>query len=556
MTSRARGVVAVVLALLVALPLLPTALDDDSEPDARTDDDVAADDVAPDDDGPDDDGPDDADGDDTSADDDSPDDDGPDDDVPDDDAPDDDGPDDDGPDATTPTDPTTTAGTNGSGTPSTDPPARPATVAVDAIGDLVAGRRGMLSVALTAASTAGGVVTLTVRLDEAGWAVVPDSCTRSAVTAVCTFALDAGERLLLLFELDVDAEALAVEVSADAVIAGGPDPSGVAVSIPTADAAGGLAAKFSRTGFLDVAVVGNTLASCADGATVGSVTCANVRAGTATSSRTNDAWAMAAVRADARPAGSASGADLDLGGETVTRAFLVWGASTTTSTPATAGTLRFATPVTAAGATPDSDADYIEVSADELLEVDGGWQSTADVTSLVAAAGSGRYWGADIAADLGGTDAWAGWSLVVVHSSPTPSDVIVLAGLVDLRLAGTRTPVFTSASSVTPHVSVVMWDGDAGSVGERLQLEEADGDVVDVVDLGDALNPAGDVGNSTVSRSGVAVTARQPAYVDTLGVDLDRIDSAPIESSDLVLVASSASGDDVLLGVVAFTLDR
>jgi hypothetical protein len=34
------------------------------------------------------------------------------------------------------------------------------------------------------------------------------------------------------------------------------------------------------------------------------------------------------------------------------------------------------------------------------------------------------------------------------------------------------------------------------------------------------------------------------------------IDSVPIESSDLVLVASSPAGDDVLLGVVAFTLDR
>ena len=449
MTPRSRGVVTVILALLVALPLLPTALDDDGAPDAVTDDtDSTDDDASPDDSsdddgrGDDDGGPDDTADDDTAdddtADDDSPDDDSPDDDSADDDVVDDDASDDD---TTTTTDPSAPSSTPGTGTSSGGPggtPSRPATLTVDPVGDLVGGRRGTLTVSITSANTAGGVVTLTVRLDDAGWAVVPDSCTRSAVTAVCTFALDAGERVPLLFELDVDAGADGVMVSADAVIAGGPDPAPVEITVPTVASAGGLAAVFSRTGFLDITAVGNTLASCADGASVGPVTCENVRAGTAPASRTNDAWAMASVRADGRASGSSSSADLDLGAETVSRAYLVWGASTTSTTPRDAASLRVATPITTGASTPDADADYVDVAADEQFEVDGAWQSIADVTSLVAAAGSGTYWGADIAADLGGTDAWAGWSLVVVHTSAAPADVIVLAGLVDLEAASAR----------------------------------------------------------------------------------------------------------------------
>jgi hypothetical protein len=60
------------------------------------------------------------------------------------------------------------------------------------------------------------------------------------------------------------------------------------------------------------------------------------------------------------------------------------------------------------------------VAADDTVAGPGAWRSVADVTDLVNTAGVGDYWVADIASDLGATDAWAGWALVIIHETDGP----------------------------------------------------------------------------------------------------------------------------------------
>jgi hypothetical protein len=441
--------------------------------------------------------------------------------------------------STTSTSTTTPTGPGNPPPDHTTTPPVPASLSVQVIGDLIPGRRSAVVASIAAAGSAPGTVILSVDIENASVVGAPAGCTTS-LPATCTFVLGAWASESRTFEIVVHPGTSVVDVDASATVSRTADPTPVEASFATT-IGGTLAARFHASGFLDVTMIGNTLASCATGATIGSTTCSSVRAGAAGAHRTNNSWAMTAVARDARGRGSSSAAELDTSASVATRAFLVWGASTTSSTPAAAGVVRFGTPATSGG-TPAANSDYVEITADETVETPGSWQSVADVTSLVASGGDGTYWGADIASDLGSVDSWAGWSLIVVHTDATSRDVALLDGLVDLRTTAVNTTLLAPGAPSVVDIGVVLWDGDATVTGEQLRINDS-------IDLGDALNPVGDTGNSTITEKGAARTDRLPPYLNTLGLDIDHISLGSIPDPALVLSAQS-SGDDLLLGAV------
>lgn len=163
------------------------------------------------------------------------------------------------------------------------------------------------------------------------------------------------------------------------------------------------------------------------------------------------------------------------------------------------------------------------------------YQSFADVTQMVAAAGAGT-WDVSNAPFATGPGAFGGWALVVVTEDPAASvgAVAVLDGFgpTDSDLSISLPGATVGASTF----SVVAWDGDAGTTG-------------DVVKYGGAeLTPAGglqDHGNAFDSTVTGSLTA------NSFGVDGKRF--AVLTTSAHGDVTVGSPDDDVVIGV--FTVE-
>ena len=315
-------------------------------------------------------------------------------------------------------------------------------------------------------------------------------------------------------------------------------------------------ARFSTNDTGDVVLVGNTLMSCTSGNP-----CTNARNGSGTSLNNND-FRMGYVDVDADGSTfNSSQATLTLpSGAAVLWAGLYWGADTTAGSngnaapsPSQNNTARFATPA----------GGYQTVTASQLdtnTTLGNDYHAFADVTALVRAAGSGTYAVANVQAGTG-VDRQAGWALVVAYrDAARPSrNLTVFDGfaavntanpLVTMSVSGFVTP---ASGAVNTHVGVVAYEGDFGSTGDQLQLNGAV--------LGDALNPLTNFFNSTVTRLGTQVTAKNPNYTNQLGFDIDDVSANNVlpngaNSATITLrTATSGTAEFYYPGVVAFVTD-
>ena len=85
---------------------------------------------------------------------------------------------------------------------------------------------------------------------------------------------------------------------------------------------------------------------------------------------------------------------------------------------------------------------------------------------------------------------------------------------VTIPLSGFRTP---SSGAVRSKVGVVAYEGDRGTTGDGLTLQGATSPVT----LTNAVNPATNAFNSTISVDGADAGTRNPAYTNQLGFDAD-----------------------------------
>src|SRR5450432_1299972 len=203
------------------------------------------------------------------------------------------------------------------------------------------------------------------------------------------------------------------------------------------------------------------------------------------------------------------------------------------------------------------------VNADASFTVARGgffwYQSTADVTAQVTAAGPGLFRVSDIGSidlptTLNNNDPINAWSLVVFYQLATdpPRDLALFDGL-DLVQNGA--PANASLTGfVVPNagfdakLGVVAYEGENQLVGDSLLFN---GTV-----LSDAVNPATNFFNSSRSRLGTAVSVAgdlpqlSGAAASMNGFDLDVVDvKAQLKAKDTsATIQATSTGDTYLLG--------
>lgn len=270
----------------------------------------------------------------------------------------------------------------------------------------------------------------------------------------------------------------------------------------------------------DIALVGNVLLTCSS-----STTCTNIQNGTTTGDNFRD---MVYVNVDPTAGFSnSSTANLALpAGSTVRFAGLYWGGRSGGNT-AGRSTLHFRTPT--AGS-----YQAVTASTIDTITSQGGGQSRpylafADVTSLVQAAGNGTYRAGGLTAATGNDSLgfYGGWSLVVIYERAADPfrRLMVFDGAA--TISGTSSVSVTATGLVTPlsgafttRLGALVWEGDQGITGDNFRLNGNN--------LTDTLNPANNFWNSSITRLGTRISAKNPDYVNQLAMDIDYIDASGI----------------------------
>jgi uncharacterized repeat protein (TIGR01451 family) len=294
---------------------------------------------------------------------------------------------------------------------------------------------------------------------------------------------------------------------------------------PGADASNAIRAftpRFSVTDQGAITLIGNTLGTCQAGATYNGSTCAQAQAGTATPAlnNNNNNWSMVYVDLDGDSSTiNSSSATLTLPpGSTVLFAELTWAGY---STSGQRGVAKFKVP----------GGSYIDVSATRVDANGSNYSAIADVTPLVASLGdpSGTYWGANVQSTSGATDRYAAWALIIVYENLTLPlrNLVVFDGYavvnntnpvsINTTVSGFLTP---ASGTVQTKIGAVAYEGDIGYVNDTMQLNG--------VTLSNALNPADNFFNSSVTIDGTRFSAKNPDYVNQMAFDADIVDASGI----------------------------
>ena len=296
----------------------------------------------------------------------------------------------------------------------------------------------------------------------------------------------------------------------------------------------------------DIRMVGNTSMSC-----VTSVSCTAARAGTGSSANwNNDQWNMAYVDADSDALTfSSSQATLDLpAGATVLFAGLYWGGDA----PAAAARdqVKFDTPA------PGGYQDLVATTLDTSTTTPTAYQGFRDVTGLVAAVGAGSYWVANVQGTPGVTGEHAGWSLVVTYRDPASprQNLAVFDGFQDVKTGDPHSATLTgltppASGTVDATIGLFAHEGDLGITGDAL--------AVNATTLSDALNPADNAFNSSITRRGVRLTAKNPDYVNQFSVEMDTFAAdaiVPIGATSITVNMTSTQ-DRYYPGVITYAVE-
>jgi uncharacterized repeat protein (TIGR01451 family) len=313
--------------------------------------------------------------------------------------------------------------------------------------------------------------------------------------------------------------------------------------------------RFSTNDTGDITIAANTLMTCPTAA-------ANCTSGQGGAAQNNNSFNMGYVDVDGDASTfDSSSSKLRLpAGATVLFAGLYWGADTSAGTNGTAarepganGKVLLKVPGASAYTTLGPTGTVLDAGTGTATS---RYQGFLDVTAQVKAAGAGNYTVANVQAGTG-ADRYAGWSLVVAYRDTTmpPRNLTVFDGFktisaseapTSISLSGFTTP---PAGPVKTTLGFVSYEGDAGLVGDSASLNGTT--------LSDALNPANNFFNSTISERGVDKGEREPNYANQFGFDADLIgaDGILANESSSATIGLTTSGDAYYPGVVTFATE-
>ena len=321
--------------------------------------------------------------------------------------------------------------------------------------------------------------------------------------------------------------------------------------------------RFHTTKPGDIVAIGNVVLNCAPYNDTSNADCNATRVhGFPNGGRNNNEFPARYIKVDpSGPGSNNSRATLSIPtGATVEFAGLYWsGAQDPNDGPGTR--VRMRTPGQTTYDLVNADLSDTGTAGNLLM-----YQSFADVTDAVATAGSGDYYVGDIETLSFGRNTWAGWSLVVVYTMPglPLRDLAVFDGWKYATTSGAPTDVpvdgFTTPLSgpVASRLTVLVWDGDRADTETGSSLEFGP-DTTRLTPVSNAINPANNFWNSTISVDGALVTSgMDPNYLNTLGMDLDVVVPAvPLPNGATSAVARLRGGgnESIYIGMVGLVND-
>jgi len=179
--------------------------------------------------------------------------------------------------------------------------------------------------------------------------------------------------------------------------------------------------------------------------------------------------------------------------------------------------------------------EYAAAQLDKTVQYNGTpdeftlYQAFADITDLIEANGAGTYTvgnGAFSTGTGGDYGNFGAWSIVVVYENQTLSynSVRIYDGyreiydkqnptVKSITLTGLNVP--SGAMSLTDaQMGIVGWEGDARYNQDFLKINDNT--------FSNALNPANNAWNGTITTNGANVTTKNPNYTDQMGIDIDQ----------------------------------
>jgi large repetitive protein len=313
------------------------------------------------------------------------------------------------------------------------------------------------------------------------------------------------------------------------------------------------APRFDTNASGDITIVGNTLETCQ--ASVAN--CLSARAGTGTALNNNN-FVMERVDVD-RTMLDSSSAKLSLPfGARVLFAGLYYGARTNAGTggksvPTNPPPRLNVVDLKLPGA---STYERLTGQLDQSTDVTGAYGVFVDVTDQVQRGGPGIYTVANVQSATG-EDRYAGWALVVAYEAAgePPRNLTVFDGLqsvtqgksaLTIPVSGFKTP---PSGPVRTKLGFIAYEGDLGLTGDSASL--------DGKPLTDAVNPANNFFNSTISADGRNRTDKNPDYVNQLGFDANLIGLNGILANGATSanIALKTTSDQYLPHAITFATD-
>jgi len=169
---------------------------------------------------------------------------------------------------------------------------------------------------------------------------------------------------------------------------------------------------------------------------------------------------------------------------------------------------------------------YIPLSVTPQDNITGfdSYHCFSDITDLLKQKGGQvRITVANVAVRTGFTNAFGGWTVVVIYKNRLQPmrKLVVYDGLAnvsgtnfntDINVSGFLTPL---SGPIGFEAGVIAYDGDRATTGDGLEFNGAGS----FISMSDAIHPATDMFNSTLSKNGVLTPYRLPNYNNTLGYD-------------------------------------
>lgn len=209
-----------------------------------------------------------------------------------------------------------------------------------------------------------------------------------------------------------------------------------------------------------------------------------------------------------------------------------------------------------------------------------GYQSFADVTSIVRANRGGTYTIANVKCDTVNAtaqpivNAYGGWNLVVVYRDSTQPlrNLTVFDGMAvvrdaagfnsrDITVSGFRCP---PTGNVNAKFGMVIYDGDRGAVDGFLMRQNATGTFTNQTSAGESAattSGSSDAWNSSITDTGALVNTRMPAHQNTYGYDahiykLNNTGYKYLRNNDnTATIRISTASEGYVLGLVTSEID-